>query len=152
MVTPTDLSLWLDQQAWFFLLLAGLILFIYLALRQSARKRRQTLQAQREGVTELTFTEHMEQFGYDPVVCLSTYRYLQQVQRVSFPILPADALEEDLGLAQEDVEQSVRELTAALGRYRNIGLVNTPLETVEDLVQLLQTFPEAETLPGRALA
>jgi hypothetical protein len=143
MNTPTDLQVWLNQQAWPLGIIAALILFTYVALRISASRRRAALLRERAGVTEETFTEHLAQFGFDPAIASSTYRYLQEVQRVQFPILPTDRLDEDLGLGQEDVEQTVRELTSALHRELNPGLAHAPLLSVEDLVRLLQACPRA---------
>jgi hypothetical protein len=89
----------------------------------------------RAGVTEQTFADYLSQFGFDTVIATSTYRYLQQVQKISFPILPGDSLDLD------DVEQAITDLTAALNRERNLGLVHAPLVTVEDLIRLLQASP-----------
>jgi len=75
------------------------------------------------------------------VVLLLLYRYLQERQRVNFPILPGDQLDEDLGLDSEDITQTVREMTANLGRQFNPGLLHKPLVTVEDLVRMLQASP-----------
>lgn len=141
MQTPTNLSLWLNDQAWPIGILIGLIVLTYIALKHSAARRRAELARAREGVTEETFSDYMAQFGFDRTITASTYRYLQQVQLVDFPILPSDKLDEDLGLDHEDVEQTVNEMSAALNRQRNPGLIQTPLVTVEDLVRLLQASP-----------
>ena len=143
MVTPTNLTIWLNEQAWPLGIIAAIIIFTYVALRVSAKRRREALLRERAGVTEQTFTEYLAQFGFDPTITSSTYRYLQQVQNVSFPILPSDALDEDLGLGHEDVEQTIRELSSALKREMNPGLLHAPLVTVEDLVRLLQASPRA---------
>ena len=66
---------------------------------------------------------------------------MQEVQRVPFPILPGDALDEDLGLDSEDIQQTVLQLTDRLHREPNLGLRSTPMLTVEDLVRLLQASP-----------
>jgi len=145
MVTPVDLQIWLRQQAVplavFLLLAAG----IYLALRFSARRRREALSRERADVNQQTFTEYLQQFGFDPIIAAATYRYLQEVQRVQFPILPADNLDEDLGLGHEDVEQTIRELSAALRREYRPGLAHAPVLTVEDLVRLIQASPRLAT-------
>ncbi|MDE1163619.1 MAG: hypothetical protein PW792_16970 [Acidobacteriaceae bacterium] len=150
MVTPTDLSIWLNQQAWPIAIIAAIVLFTYVALKLSSRKRIQTLAKQREGVTDHTFAEFLAQYGFDQTLSASTFRYLQQVQNVGFPILPTDMLDEDLGLGHDDVEQTVRDLTEALGRERHPGLLQTPLTTVEDLIRLLQASPRA--VKGKASA
>ena len=141
MVTPDTLSTWLNEQAWPIAIIVGCIVFAFIALKVSAQRRHKALASEREGVTESTFTAHLQQYGFDPTITGATYRYLQEVQLVKFPILAGDALDEDLGLDTEDVEQTVSELTAALKRERAPGLRHTPVITVEDLVRLLQASP-----------
>lgn len=141
MQTPTSLSLWLNEQAWPIGILFLLIVLTYVALRHSASRRRSQLARAREGVTEETFSDYMSQFGFDRTITSSTYRYLQQVQLVDFPILPSDKLDEDLGLDHEDVQQTITEMADALGRERHPGLIQSPIVTVEDLVRLLQATP-----------
>jgi len=141
MVTPDTLSVWLNEQAWPIAIIVACIVIAFIALKVSARWRHKTLASQREGISETTFTAHLEQYGFDPTITSATYRYLQEVQRVSFPILSSDALDEDLGLDTEDIEQTVTELTEALKRERSPGLRHTPIVTVEDLVRLLQASP-----------
>jgi hypothetical protein len=141
MDTPDSLSLWLKEQAWPIAILAGLVILTFIVLKLSASRRHKALASQREGVTEASFTAHLQQYGFDPVITGATYRYLQEIQRVNFPILPGDALDEDLGLDTEDIEQTVTELTEAMKRDRSPGLRHTPIVTVEDLVRLLQASP-----------
>jgi hypothetical protein len=141
MVTPDSLSVWLNEQAWPIAIIVACIVFAFVALKVSAKRRHKALAAQREGVTEATFTAHLQQYGFDPAITGAAYRYLQEVQRVNFPILPGDLLDEDLGLDTEDIEQTVTELAVALKRDQSPGLRHTPLVTVEDLVRLLQASP-----------
>ncbi len=141
MVTPDSLSVWLNEQAWPIAIIVACVVFAFLALKISAQRRHKALASEREGVTEATFTAHLQQYGFDPAITGATYRYLQEVQLVRFPILPGDALDEDLGLDTEDIDQTISELTAALKRDRQPGLRHTPLVTVEDLVRLLQASP-----------
>jgi len=141
MVTPTNLYLWLSQQAWPAAIICSIILVTYVAAHYSAASRRRELTRKREGVSEESFAEYLTQFGFDPVIAAATYRYLQQVQRVDFPILPSDSLDEDLGLGLEEVDQTVNDLTAALKREWNPGLAHAPLVTVEDLIRLIQASP-----------
>lgn len=151
MVTPDTLTLWLREQALpLGILVAGILLGVLL-LRISARRRYDALVREREGITEQTFTAHLERYGFDRVITSTTYRYLQDVQQVRFPILPSDALDEDLGMDSEDIQQSVRDLTFKLHREANLGLRSTPMVTVEDLVRLLQASPR-KTLPAAAAA
>jgi hypothetical protein len=141
MVTPTDLSIWLHEQAWPLVIIAFIVIFTYVALRVSAHRRQQTLAQERAGVSDQTFADYLEQFGFDPAITSSTYRYLQEVQGINFPILPSDDLDEDLGLGTEEIEQTLRELTGALKREFNKGMVHAPLVTVEDLVRFIQASP-----------
>jgi len=141
MVTPDSLTIWLKEQAWPIGLLLVCALLVYLLLKFSAGRRHQALAREREGVTEYTFADHLKDYGFDPVIAAATYRYLQEVQLVKFPILPGDKLDEDLGLDSEDISQTIREMTNALGRQFVPGLLHKPLVTVEDLVRMLQASP-----------
>jgi hypothetical protein len=141
MDTPDTLMIWLRQQAVPIGIILALVLLALLVLKISASRRHKALAREREGVTENTFAEHLQRYGFDPVIAAATYRYLQEVQLVKFPILPGDQLDEDLGLDSEDINQTVREMTHALGRQFNPGLLHKPLVTVEDLVRMLQASP-----------
>jgi acyl carrier protein len=141
MATPDNLTIWLRQQAIPIGILVALVLLAFLVLKISASRRHRALAREREGINESTFAAHLQQYGFDPVIAASTYRYLQEVQLVKFPILPGDQLDEDLGLDSEDINQTVREMTRALGRQFNPGLLHKPLATVEDLVRMLQASP-----------
>jgi len=141
MVTPDNLTIWLKEQALPIGIIIGLVLLTFLVLKISASRRHEALARERDGVTESTFATHLERYGFDPVIAAATYRYLQEVQLVKFPILPGDLLDEDLGLDSEDINQTVREMTHALGRQYNPGLLHKPLVTVEDLVRMLQASP-----------
>jgi acyl carrier protein len=141
MTTPDSWMLWLKDEAWPLVVVALCVGLAFLVLKVSADRRRKTLAREREGVTDETFAAHLEPYGFDPVISAATYRYLRDVQRVQFPILPNDALDEDLGLDSDDIKQTIQDLTAALGREFNPGLLHKPLVTVEDLVRLLQASP-----------
>jgi acyl carrier protein len=147
MVTPDTLSIWLKEQAWPIGIVVVCVILAFVILKLSAKRRHEALAREREGVSEATFAAHLQRYGFDPVIAASTYRYLQEVQLVQFPILPGDQLDEDLGLDSEDIKQTVREMTAALGREFNPGLLHKPLVTVEDLIRVLQASPRrAETI------
>jgi len=140
-MAPDSLPLWIKEQVLPVGIIVLGVLAAFLILRISARRRRNALVREREGVTEQTFTAHLERYGFDPFISSTAYRYLQQVQRVEFPILPGDALDEDLGLDSDDIQQSIRDLTARLNREPNFGIRSSPIATVEDLVRLLQASP-----------
>ena len=132
---------WLGHSAWPLCLLVALIVACVLLLRLSAWYREHKLRRQRAGVTQETFTAQLEQYGFDPVITGSTFRYLREVQAIPFPVLPGDDLEKDLDLTSEEVDQTVRDLTLALRREYSPGLQSTPLVTIEDLIRLLQASP-----------
>lgn len=141
MVTPDTLTIWLKEQAWPIGIILGCLILAFLVIKISASRRHSALARERQGVTEATFAEHLTRYGFDPAIAAATYRYLQERQLVKFPILPGDQLDEDLGLDSEDITQTVREMTAKLGRQFNPGLLHKPLVTVEDLVRMLQASP-----------
>jgi len=150
MDTPDSLTVWLKDQSWPIAVILGLIVLTFLVLKFSAARRHKALASQREGVSEDSFVAHLQKYGFDPKITGAAYRYLQEVQRVKFPILPGDALDEDLGLDTEDIDQTISELTEALGRDRSPGLRHTPIVTVEDLVRLLQASPRSGARPVAA--
>lgn len=152
MVTPHTLAAWLKEQALPLALIVLVIVAGTLLVRIAARRRREALLRERDGITEQTFTAHLQRYGFDPEITSATYRYLQEVHGVAFPILPSDALDEDLGLDTEEVRQSLRELTERLGRHPSPGLRSTPLLTVEDLVRLLQASPRKAQVRSSASA
>ena len=141
MVTPDTLSIWLKEQAWPIGIVLLFIGLAFLILKVSAVRRRVVLTRQRNGVSEETFVEHLAQYNFDPLITGTTYRYLQEVQRVDFPIVPSDKLDEDLGLDHDDLEQTLRELLQSLQRQEVPGLRYDPVITVEDLVRHLQASP-----------
>ena len=141
MFTPDTFSMFLKQQAWPVGIVVFLLISAWLLLKVSATSRRARLTRERSHVTEDTFVEHLAQYGFDGIITRATYRYLQDVQNVQFPILWSDALDEDLGLDNEDVDQTVRDLLIALRRTETSGLSHAPIITVENLVRHLQASP-----------
>lgn len=141
MLLLISIPAWVRFQARPLEILFGVLVVGLVLLRLSAWFRSRSLRRRRKGVTQESFTAHLQQFGFDPVITSATYRYLQEVQLVPFPILPKDVLDEDLGLDSTDVEQAIRDLTIALRREYSPGLIPTPPVTVEDLIRLLQASP-----------
>ncbi|HEX5283021.1 MAG TPA: hypothetical protein VFW30_02790 [Bryocella sp.] len=137
----TSITAWLGHHAWPIWLLIAAVLLCVVLLRLSAWSRERRLRRKRAGVTQETFTAQLQQYGFDPVITSSTFRYLSEVQHVPFPVLPGDDLENDLGLTPEEVDQTVRDLSLGLRREYSPGLQPTPLVTVEDLIRLLQAEP-----------
>lgn len=143
MAGPDTLTIWIREQALPILIVLMCVLLVYVLLRFSSQRRIENLILERNGVTENTFSEGLQKYGFDPAIATATYRYLQQVQRIKFPILATDSLDEDLGLDSEDVDQTVNELSTALQREQAPGLRYAPIVTVEDLVRILQASPRA---------
>jgi len=131
---------WLSHHVWLWSL-GALVVVCVLLLRLSAWAREYRLRRKRAGVTQQTFTAQLQQYGFDPVITSATFRYMREVQLVPFPVLPGDDLEKDLGLAPEDVNQAVRDLSIALRREYSPGRQPLPLVTIEDLIRLLQASP-----------
>lgn len=144
MVTPTNLSLWLHEQALPIGLIVAAIVLAYVLLKVSAYRRRADLLSKRAGITEISFAQQLAHFGFDPVISAATFCYLQQVQKIGFPIQPDDSLDEDLGLDSEDIAQTIIDLSSALDREYNPGLAHAPLVTVENLIRLLQASPRKQ--------
>ena len=74
-------------------------------------------------------------------IARATYRYLQRVHGVAFPILPKDDLDRDLGLDDDEVRQALRDLLDEAGREYLPGLIDAPLVKVVDLVRYVQASP-----------
>jgi hypothetical protein len=141
MITPETVQTWLAEQATPLLVIGTALILGFAILYFSARGRRAKMVSRRSGLTEDTFVEDLIPFGFDPQVARATYRYLQERQNISFPILAMDALDEDLGLDSEDVTQTIRELLDLTGREHLPGLLHSPLVSVEDLVRYVQASP-----------
>lgn len=141
MQTPSTLSIWLGEQAGPLAIIIVLLAVVMITLYVSARNRQARMNEARSGANEDTFVNSLIIYGFDPSISRLTYRYLQDTQRVSFPIEAKDLLDEDLGLDGEDIDESERDLLSLTGRIYQPGLKNTPLLTVEDLVRLIQASP-----------
>ncbi len=137
----SSIPAWLGHHAWPLWLLLAAVVACILLLRLSAWIREHRLRRKRAGITQETFTAQLQQYGFDPVITSSTFRYLREVQLVPFPVLPGDDLEKDLGLAPEDIDETVRDLATALHREYSRGLQPIPPVTVEDLIRQLQAYP-----------
>lgn len=145
MFTPDSVGIWLRNQAGPLAVVFASVLLLWIVLKLSAAHRRSTLRRERSGVSEESFVEQMELRNFDPLICATTYRYLQDVQGIHFPLLPSDLLDEDLGLDSEEVDQTLRELSASLRRRMLPGLRHEPLVTLEDLIRRLQASPRMLT-------
>ena len=146
MQTPSTVSIWLSEQAGPLALIVVLLAFVMIVLYVSARNRRARMNQERSGTNEDTFVSFLITYGFDGKIARTTYRYLQEKQRVSFPIEATDLLDEDLGLDSYEIEESVRDLLAINERLYQPGIAHSPLVTVEDLVRLVQASPRLSEL------
>ena len=146
MQTPSTPLIWLSEQAIPLAVIVAFLAFVLIALYTSARTRRAKMNQARSGANEDTFVNSLLIYGFDPVIARTTFRYLQEKQRVSFPIEATDQLDEDLGLGLSDVEESLRDILNLTERIYQPGLKHNPLVTVEDLVRLVQASPRASEL------
>jgi len=146
MQTPSTLYIWLSEQAVPLAIIVALLGFVMIVLYMSARARKVQMNEARSGVNEDTFVNSLLIYGFDPMIARTTFRYLQEKQRVSFPIEATDQLDEDLGLGLEDVEESVHDILKMTDRVYQAGLKHTPIVTVEDLVRLIQASPRTSAM------
>ena len=152
MSTSFTIQRWLGEQIvpLFFVGFAVLmgIAMVYL----SAKSRRAALSRNRSGRTEDTFAEFLAAYGFDPEIARTTYRYLQERQKVPFPIDPMDDLDRDLGLYGEELNRTVRDLLGETGREYLPGLLDSPLVTVVDMVRYIQASPRRIAVARRRMA
>lgn len=146
MQTPSTLSIWLGEQALPLAIIVVLLSLVMVILYVSARNRRARMNEARSGTNEDTFVNSLVIYGFDPMISRSAYRYLQETQKVSFPIEANDLLDEDLGLDNADIEESIRDLMATTARLYQPGLQHDPIVTVEDLVRFIQASPRLSEL------
>jgi hypothetical protein len=143
---------WLGEQMVPLVFIGFALLMGFALLYFSAQSRRAALVRDRSGRTENTFVEHLAGYGFDPEIAGATYRYLQQVQQVAFPILPKDDLDRDLGLDDEEVKRTVLDLLNETGREYLPGLLDSPLVRVVDLVRYIQASPRRVETVRRRIA
>ena len=152
MSTVFILERWLGEQMVPLVFVGFAVLMGFALLYFSAQSRRAALVRDRSGRTEETFTEYLASYGFDPQIARATYRYLQDVQQVAFPIVPKDDLDRDLGLDDDDVKQTVRDLLDETGREYLPGLLESPLVTVVDVVRYIQASPRRVETVRRRIA
>ena len=134
----TALQQWLGDQIVPLFFVGFAILMGFALVYLSAKSRRSSLARDRSGRTQATFVEFLAPYGFDPEIAGATYRYLQERQRGAFPILPTDDLDRDLGLDENEVKTTVRDLLSEMGREYLPGQLNSPLVTVVDVVRCIQ--------------
>lgn len=141
MQVPNTLAIWLSEQAFPLLVIVVLLALVMIVLSLSARNRRIRLSKTRLGTNDDTFVNSLVVYGFDPQISRVVYNYLQEKQNVRFPIDAADMLDEDLGLGQADVEETVRDVLQLTRRQYHPGLRHEPLISVEDHVRFIQASP-----------
>lgn len=141
MPTTVAIQQWLGEQIVPVFLIGFAILMGFGMVYLSAMSRRNALARSRAGRTEETFAEYLARYGFDQDIAKSTYRYLQDKHRVSFPIEPMDDLDRDLGLDGDDVRTTLRDLLDENGREYLPGILDSPLVRVVDLVRYIQASP-----------
>ncbi|HEX3571822.1 MAG TPA: hypothetical protein VHU44_13460 [Acidobacteriaceae bacterium] len=152
MPTTVAIQQWLGEQIVPVFLIGFAILMGFGMVYLSAMNRRNALARSRAGRTEETFAEYLAKYGFDQDIAKSTYRYLQDKHRVSFPIEPMDDLDRDLGLDGDDVKTTLRELLDENGREYLPGIQDSPLVRVVDLVRYIQASPRRLPEVRRRLA
>lgn len=152
MPTTVAIQQWLGEQIVPVFLIGFAILMGFGMVYLSALNRRNTLSRSRAGRTEETFAEYLTRYGFDESIARSTYRYLQEKHRVSFPIEPMDDLDRDLGLDGEDVKTTLRDLLEQNGREYLPGILDSPLVRVVDLVRYIQASPRRLAVVRRRMA
>lgn len=152
MPSTVQIQQWLGEQIVPVFLIGFAILMGFAMVYISAVSRRNALARSRAGRTEDTFSDYLARYGFDQEIARSTYRYLQERHRVSFPIEPMDDLDRDLGLDGDDVKTTLRELLDQNGREYLPGLADSPLVRVVDLVRYIQASPRRVAVVRRRMA
>ena len=152
MSTTVAIQQWLGEQIVPVVLIGFAILMGLGMVYLSAISRRSALARSRAGRTEENFAEYLAKYGFDESIARSTYRYLQEKQRVSFPIEPMDDLDRDLGLDGDDVKTTLRDLLEQNGREYLPGILDSPLVRVVDLVRYIQASPRRLAVVRRRMA
>lgn len=148
----TTLHQWLGNQVAALFLIGFAVLMGFAMVYLSARSRRSSLVRDRSGHTEDTFVDVLEPYGFNPEIARSAYRYLQEQRHIAFPILPTDDLDRDLGLSEEEVKATVRDLLAECGREYLPGMLDSPLAKVVDIVRYIQASPRRVAAARRRIA
>ncbi len=148
----TTLQQWLGDQIVPLVFIGFAVLMGLALLYFSAKSRRSALTRDRSGRTEETFVEFLAPYGFDPEIARATYRYLRERQQIAFPILPTDDLDRDLGLNEDEVRITVRDLLGEMGREYLPGMLDSPLVTVVDVVRYIQASPRRIAFARRRTA
>ena len=141
MQVPSTLSIWLSEQVLPFAIIMIVLSLALSVLFFSSRRRSRNLNQARLGMNEDTLVESLILDGFDPTICRTVYRYLQDEQNVYFPIKASDLLDEDLGLDLDAMDETIQDVLRLTHRVYLPGLRHAPIITVEDMVRFVQACP-----------
>ena len=99
------------------------------------------LARRRAGYGVDTFVGQLQGEGLDPAVARAVYEYLRKVQKVTFPMMPDDTLDEKPGFAGRNLQKAINEIILRAGREGRPGLIVGPPETIRDLVRYVEVSP-----------
>ncbi|MHB1702305.1 MAG: hypothetical protein ACYCSN_19665 [Acidobacteriaceae bacterium] len=122
-------------------ILIGIALVAWAGLYFLSKAHAWRLARERVDYDEDTFARDMAQQGLDPLLARSVYAYLRDVQKIAFPMMPEDTLDERLGIADRDLEDTILQCLLDAGREARPGLTVLPPATLEDLVRYVQDSP-----------
>jgi hypothetical protein len=122
-----------------FLVIAGIAFVFFFLL---ARWREWDFARSRSGYGTDDFIRDMRIRGISEDVSRAGYEVIQNEQKVRFPIMPEDALDEQLGITDIDLMDTLVSILTRTGREKKAGLMHLPLVTVEDLLKLVQVSPK----------
>ena len=131
-------------------ILLGIALIAWAGLYCLSRAHAWRLARERVGYDEDTFARDMGQHGFDPLLARSVYAYLRDVQKIAFPMMPEDSLDERLGIADKDLEDTIRQCLLDAGREARPGLTVLPPATLEELVRYVQDSPRLADKAARS--
>ena len=99
------------------------------------------LARRRAGYGVDTFVGQLQGEGLDPAVARAVYEYLRKAQKVTFPMMPDDTLDEKLGLAGRSLQEAIDDIIVRIDRDARPGLIVEPPETIRDLVRYVEVSP-----------
>jgi hypothetical protein len=121
-----------------FLVIAGMAFVFFFIL---ARWREWHFAHRRKGYDKDDFIRDMRIRGVSEEVSRAGYEVIRHEQNVRFPVKPDDALDEQLGITDVDLMDTLMSILARTGKEKKPGLMYMPLVTVEDLLKLVQVSP-----------
>lgn len=134
---------WLQGQIGPLGILLAIAVVAVVALYLLAKSREWRLASKRSGFNEDSFAEQLAAEGMNPRTARIVYEYLRDVQKVPFPMMPEDSLDETLGLSGSDLEETIMSVLRLAGREGLPGLTVLPPETLRELVEYVEKSPKA---------